>query len=199
MKFQREKLINNKTKQRALLQKHQTSTIGFNFFAWNFADGIRILKTNQLFHSWKCQLFRKYLCCAGAATQVSNFRFMKFKTLKWTIPSLSDLEFAEQKEKAMITVTRRYVIKTNHCELSWQPTAAVAKQGQVSFFTFFFLYLIERTRRLLNNKRDERMYVSSSREVLLMFFFSTNPVFAGLPIRSSKLSISDRPTKRRPL
>ena len=37
------------------------------------------------------------------------------------------------------------------------------------------------------------MYVSSSREVLLMFFFSTNPVFAGLPIRSSKLSISDRP------
>ena len=70
----------------------------------------------------------------------------------------------------MITVTRRYVIKTNHCELSWQPTAAVAKQGQVSFFTFF-LYLIERTRRLLNNKRDERMYVSSSREVLLMFFF----------------------------
>ena len=66
-------------------------------------------------------------------------------------------------------VTRRYVIKTNHCGLSWQPTAAVAKQGQVSFFTFF-LYLIERTRRLLNNKRDERMYVSSSREVLLMFF-----------------------------
>ena len=66
-------------------------------------------------------------------------------------------------------VTRRYVIKTNHCELSWQPTAAVAKQGQVSFFTFF-LYLIERTRRMLNNRRDERMYVSSSREVLLMFF-----------------------------
>ena len=50
MKFQREKSINNKTKQRALLQKHQTSTNGFNFFAWNFADGIRILKTNQLVH-----------------------------------------------------------------------------------------------------------------------------------------------------
>jgi hypothetical protein len=36
--------------------------------------------------------FYRFLCYAGAA----NFRFIKFKTLNWTIPSLSDLEFAEQ-------------------------------------------------------------------------------------------------------
>ena len=68
MKFQREKSINNKTKYRALLKKHQTSTNGFNFFAWNFADGIRILKTNELLHS--CLVF-----CAVLAQQ------LRFQTL----------------------------------------------------------------------------------------------------------------------
>ena len=114
--------------------------------------------------------FYRFLCCAGAATQVSNFRFIKFKTLKWTIPSLSDLEFAEQKEKAMITVTRRYVIKTNHCELSWQPTAAVAKQGQVSFFTFFFsIWSNEHDACLIIRGMNGCMYLAREKSYLCFF------------------------------
>ena len=115
--------------------------------------------------------FYRFFRCAGVATQVSNFRFKKFKTLKWTIPSLSDLEFAEQKEKAVIILlTRRYVIKTNHCELSWQPTAAVAKQGQVSFFTFFFsIWSNEHDACLIIRGMNGCMYLAREKSYLCFF------------------------------
>lgn len=145
MKFQREKLINNKTKYRGHCYKNTKQVPWVSTFSLGILQmASEFWKPTSLFTAGNIScsensfgFFYRFLRCAGLATQkVLNFRFIKLETLKcvW-------LGICRAKKRLWYHfVTRRYVIKTNHCELSWQPTASVAKQGQVSFSTFFSLF-----------------------------------------------------------